>query len=157
MSQIFTKRQWELFKAYQIKFSVRRTERLKLEADLVTIERGFVVLFWITQVAIATYAIATGIFLCYPDAIDATCEEFTPDEQRFMMRASVATETAGGLIFVSTAVTAVLLLISMYKIYVTIRTHYPEWAPNIFFIILQVIAFLVPVVMCILCVIFYQP
>ena len=157
MSQIFTLRQWELFKAYQIKFSVRRTERLKLEADLVDIERGFVALFWMTEVAITTYAVSTGIFLCYPNAIGVTCENFTPDEQRFMLRASVATETAGGLMFIFTAVTAVLLLISMYKIYMTIRTHYPEWNPNIFFIVLQVIAFIVPVIMCILCVIFYKP
>lgn len=33
MGQTFTQRQWQLFKAYQIKFSKRRTERLKLQED----------------------------------------------------------------------------------------------------------------------------
>ena len=74
-----------------------------------------------------------------------------------MLRASLATEIAGGLIFLSDALTAVLLLISMNKIYVTIKTHYPEWTPNILFIALQIIAFVAPVIMCILCVVFYAP
>ena len=74
-----------------------------------------------------------------------------------MMRASIATETAGALIFIILALTAVLLLISMHKIYVTIRTHYPAWTPNIFFIILQIVAFIAPVITCVLCVIVYKP
>ena len=74
-----------------------------------------------------------------------------------MLRASFATEVAGGFLFLLAAMTAVLLLISMRKIYVTIRIHYPEWKPNLFFIALQVIAFVTPVIMCILCVIFYKP
>ena len=78
MGQIFTKRQWQLFKAYQIKFTVRRTERLSLEKDLVSIDRGFSLLFWMTQMAILAYTVCTGIYMCYPDAIEKTCENFTP-------------------------------------------------------------------------------
>ena len=74
-----------------------------------------------------------------------------------MMRTSIATEIAGALIFIILSLTAVLLLISMHKIYVTIRTHYPVWTPNIFFIILQVVAFIAPVITCVLCVIVYKP
>ena len=121
------------------------------------IERGFLALFLVTQVVIVFYAVATGIFMCYPDAIGTACEDFTPEEQRFMMRTSFATEIAAALIFIILALTAVLLLISMHKIYVTIRTHYPAWKPNIFFIILQIIAFIAPVITCVLCVIFYKP
>ena len=44
------------------------------------IERGFLALFLVTQVVIVFYAVATGIFMCYPDAIGTACEDFTLEE-----------------------------------------------------------------------------
>ena len=56
-----------------------------------------------------------------------------------------------------TAITAVLLLMSMRKIYVTIKTHYSRWKPNYCFIALQVIAFTAPVLTGLLMIVFYKP
>ena len=74
-----------------------------------------------------------------------------------MWRASVAVEASAALIFIVDMVTSVLLLYSMRRIYVTIRSYYPKWKSNNWFIGLQVIAFTAPTLMCLFCIISYKP
>ena len=54
-------------------------------------------------------------------------------------------------------ITAILLLISMRRIYVTIKTHFSMWKPNYCFIALQVIAFTAPVISGFLMIVFFHP
>ena len=74
MGQVFTQRQWLLFKAYQIKFAELRSDKIKAEEELVTINRAFYVLFWVTEMVILTYVISNAIFMSYPNVIDETCD-----------------------------------------------------------------------------------
>ena len=53
--------------------------------------------------------------------------------------------------------TFILLVISMIRIHTTIKTYFPKWKPNMFFLVLQVIAFSSPVLMTIGCVLLYKP
>ena len=75
----------------------------------------------------------------------------------FMVRTSWAVRSTAGMMFVIDSTTAVLLLISMKKVYTTIQTHYSLWNPNRVFIALQVISFVAPVLMALACIIFYHP
>ena len=157
MGQMFTQRQWQLFKAYQIKFSKKRTERLKLEEDQQMIDKGFSVLFWFTELVILIYSISLGLYLGYPDSIEETCEDFSPSQEQVMWRASLAVEASASLILIFDMITSALLLYSMRRIYVTIRSYYPKWKSNNWFIALQVIAFTAPTLMCLICIIAYKP
>ena len=136
MGQVFTKRQWLLFKAYQIKFSNRRSETLKREDELVLINKGFSVLFWVTELVILAFSTSNGIFMIYPNVIGETCDEFSDDQELFMVRTSWAVRSTAGMMFALDLTTAILLLISMKKVYSTIQTHYSRWNPNRVFIAL---------------------
>ena len=114
-----------MFKAYQIKFCTMRTERLKLEEDQQIVHKGFSILFWLTELVILIYAFSMGVYLIYPDSIKETCENLSPSQKQVMLRASVAVEASASLIFFFCMVTSVLLLYSMRRIYVTIRSYYP--------------------------------
>ena len=74
-----------------------------------------------------------------------------------MYRASLAVEASACLIFIFDMVTSVLLLYSMRRIYVTIKSYYPRWKSNNCFITLQVIAFTAPTLMCLFCIIYFKP
>ena len=49
------------------------------EDELDLINKGFSVLFWVTELVILAYTVSTGIFLIYPNVIDENCDEFSDD------------------------------------------------------------------------------
>ena len=52
---------------------------MQREDELDLINKGFSVLFWVTELVILAYIVSTGIFLVYPNVIDENCDEFSDD------------------------------------------------------------------------------
>ena len=44
------------------------------------INKGFSVLFWVTELVIIAFCISSGIYMIYPNVIDETCDEFSDDQ-----------------------------------------------------------------------------
>ena len=114
-------------------------------------------MYWVAQVFIIAFATFQGIYISYPVVIDKTCKELTPEEGEFLLKMSTAYKACGAALTTLDGIAAVLLLISMKRIYFTIKTHYPLWNANRFFIALQAIAFVAPVVIVICSVFSYKP
>ena len=62
----------------------------------------------------------------------------------------------GGMLFLD-IVSAVLLVISMWRIYTTIKNEYSNWNPNKCFIAIQIFIFIAPLLSAMVCLIFYVP
>ena len=103
------------------------------------------------------YGTFYGIFIGYPIVIEGSGGEMTPGDKSFMLKMSFAFRTCGLIALTIDAFTAILLLISMKRIYMRIKTHYQQWNPNQYFIALQVIIFIAPVLMALCAFLVYQP
>ena len=70
---------------------------------------------------------------------------------------SSAFAICGLILLIIDAFTAILLMISMRRIYMRIKTHYKQWNPNLYFIALQVIIFITPVLASFCAFLVYKP
>ena len=110
-----------------------------------------------TELVCALSGTFYGIFLSYPTVIESSGREMTPSEKSFMLKMSKAFEICGLIALIIDSFTAILLLISMKRIYMRIKTHYQQWNPNVYFIALQAIIFIAPVLMSLGSFLVYQP
>ena len=132
-------------------------DKHRYNVQLGKIDVVFKIMIVIAELALASFAIFQGIYISYPSFINKTVEELTPRESRFLLQMSTAYRISGVILNILDAMTAVLLFISMRRIYITITTYYPLWNANRFFITLQGIAFIGPLLFAILALAFYKP
>ena len=110
-----------------------------------------------TQLIIVLEATFYGIFLGYPTVIEGSGDEMTPGDKSFMLKMSSAFAICALIVLTIDAFTAILLLISMKRIYMRIKTNYQQWNPNLYFIALQVIIFITPVLASFCAFLVYKP
>ena len=85
MNQIFTWRQWKLFKRYQIKFAEEPMDARRFLAQLEKVDKLFKIMIIIAELTLVSFAIFQGIYISYLSFTDLTIEELTPEQSRFLL------------------------------------------------------------------------
>ena len=81
---------------------------------------------WLTEAITLIWATCYGVYLCYPSAIGKDYEDLTPTEESFLTTVSGVYKGLAVTLVLLDTVTAVLLLISMKRIYNIIKTQYTD-------------------------------